>query len=70
MVKNILYKIINQKKQRLNLLKKNISIDSLKEKIKNNNSFINFKEKIKNNTLIKKYPSLLKLKKQVPLLVL
>ena len=66
MVKNILDKIINQKKQRLDLLKKNISIDSLKERIKNNNSFINFKEKIKNNNSHKKISLIAEIKKASP----
>ena len=45
MTDNILNKIINKKEQRLNELKKTISIESLKEKIKENRTFINFKKK-------------------------
>ena len=51
MVENTLNKIINKKEQKLNGLKKIISIESLKEKIKKNNTFINFKEKIENNII-------------------
>ena len=36
MVENTLNKIINKKEQKLNELKKTISIESLKEKIKEN----------------------------------
>ena len=46
MAENILEKIIENKINKINNLKKNITIDSLKDKIKENNSFINFKEKI------------------------
>jgi len=42
MVENTLNKIINKKEQKLNGLKKIISIESLKEKIKKNNTFIIF----------------------------
>ena len=42
MVDNILNKIINKKKQKLNKLKKIISIESLKKKIKANSTFINY----------------------------
>ena len=49
MAENILNKIINKKAQRLNELKKTISIDSLKEKIDKNKTFFNFKEKIQKN---------------------
>ena len=52
MVENILDKIINKKRQKLNQLKKTISIESLEKKIDENNFFINFKEKIENNLLL------------------
>ena len=54
MAENILNKIIENKKQKIDSLKKSVSIDSLKEKINENKSFINFKEKIENNELKKK----------------
>ena len=46
---NILEKIIENKKKKIDLLKKSVSIQSLKAKINENKSFINFKEKIENN---------------------
>ncbi len=48
MVDNILNKIISKKKQRLDKLKKTISIESLNEKIDQNKNYFNFKEKIEN----------------------
>ena len=41
MAENTLNKIIKNKEKKLNELKKIISIDSLKEKIKKNSKFIN-----------------------------
>ncbi len=46
---NILEKIIQDKKESLNKLKKNISLDSLEKKVKNLNFFVDFKNTIKNN---------------------
>ena len=46
---NILEKIVKKKNQRLEEIKKNVSIDLLKDKIAKNDSFLNFKEKISNN---------------------
>ena len=43
-MKNILEKIINDKKESLILIKKNNSLDSLDLKIKNFNFFYNFKK--------------------------
>ena len=48
-MKNILEKILQEKKENLNLIKKNYSLDSLEKKIKGLNFFYNFKEKIKRN---------------------
>ncbi len=45
---NILEKILNDKKQSLELIKKEKSLDSLDKNIKNQN-FLNFKDKIKKN---------------------
>jgi len=45
MSNNILNKIINKKTQRIDELKKKISIESLKEKIDQNKNYINFKKK-------------------------
>ncbi len=46
---NILEKIIQDKKESLNKLKKNISLDSLEKKVKNLHFFFDFKNTIKNN---------------------
>ena len=66
MVENSLNKIINKKKQKLNELKKIISIESLKEKIKKNSTFINFKEKIENNIVNNKISLIAEIKKASP----
>ena len=49
MAENTLEKIIEKKINKINILKKNITISSLNDKISENYSFINFKEKIENN---------------------
>jgi len=46
---NALEKIIQDKKETLNLIKKNNSLDSLEKKIKSLNFFSNFKKTIQNN---------------------
>ena len=51
MSENILNNIIAKKVERVDALKKSISLDSLNEIIKKNNTFINFKEKIQNNII-------------------
>ena len=66
MVENILNKIINKKEQKLNELKKTISIESLKEKINENSSYINFKEKIENNIANNKISLIAEIKKASP----
>ena len=47
---NTLEKIVQDKKETLNLTKKSNSLDSLEKKIKKLNYFYNFKEKIKKNS--------------------
>ena len=47
-MKNILEKIVNDKKQSLELIKKDKSLDALEKNIKNQN-FFNFKEAIQKN---------------------
>jgi len=66
MVKNVLNKIINQKEQKLNELKKIISIESLEEKIKKNSTFINFKKKIEDNISNNKLSLIAEIKKASP----
>ncbi len=46
---NILQKIIENKKESLNIIKKNNSLDFLEKKIKNLNYFFNFKNSIQDN---------------------
>jgi indole-3-glycerol phosphate synthase len=46
---NILEKIIQEKKEALEIIKKNNSLDSLEKKIKNLNFFYNFKKAIEDN---------------------
>jgi len=66
MPENILEKIINSKKEKINELKKIISIESLNEKIEMNKTFINFKEKIENNIANKKISLIAEIKKASP----
>ena len=66
MADNILEKIIEKKISKVNILKKNITIDSLKDKIKDINSFINFKEKIENNIKSNKISIIAEIKKASP----
>ena len=51
MSENILNNIITKKIERIDLLKKSTSLDSLNEIIDKNSSYINFKEKIENNII-------------------
>ena len=46
---NILEKIIQEKKETLEIVKKNNSLNSLEDKIKTINTFLNFKDTISNN---------------------
>ncbi len=66
MVDNILKKIISRKEQKINELKKKISVDSLKEKINQNNTYVNFKEKIENNIANNKISLIAEIKKASP----
>ena len=66
MAKNTLEKIIEKKITKINILKKNITIDSLKDKIAKNISFINFKEKIENNIKLSKISIIAEIKKASP----
>jgi len=64
--KNILEKIIINKEKKIDLLKKSLSIESLKIKIDENQSFINFKEKIINNEIENKISIIAEIKKASP----
>ena len=66
MAKNILENIIKNKIIKINELKKKISVDSLKEKIKKNNSFLNFKEVIQRNINNNKISIVAEIKKASP----
>ena len=66
MSENILKKIFDNKKIKINKLKKNISADLLSQKIEDNNSFINFKEKIINNHNNNKISIIAEIKKASP----
>ena len=66
MSENILEKIIKNKIERIDLLKKSITLKSLSEKISENNSFINFKEKIQNNIDRNKISLIAEIKKASP----
>ena len=63
---NILEKIINKKKERLNEIKKKVSVDGLKDKINENNLFFDFKDKIKKNILKEKISLIAEIKKASP----
>jgi indole-3-glycerol phosphate synthase len=66
MPENILEKIIKKKIERVDLIKKSISLKSLKEKIDENKSFINFKDKIQNNINNNKISIIAEIKKASP----
>ena len=66
MIENTLNKIIKKKEQKLNDLKKTISIESLKEKINKNNTFVDFKKKIENNIINNKISIIAEIKKGSP----
>ena len=66
MSKNVLEKIIKKKIERIDLLKKSISLNSLSEKINENKSFINFKDKIQNNINDNKISLIAEIKKASP----
>ena len=66
MYENVLEKIIKKKIERIDLLKKSISLNSLSERINENKSFINFKEKIQNNINNNKISLIAEIKKASP----
>jgi len=66
MAENILKKIIEKKITKIGILKKNITISSLEDKITKNNSFINFKEKIEKNIKLDKISIIAEIKKASP----
>ena len=66
MSKNVLEKIIKKKIERIDLLKKSISLKSLDEKIDQNRLFINFKDKIQKNIDNNKISLIAEIKKASP----
>jgi indole-3-glycerol phosphate synthase len=66
MPENVLEKIIKRKIERVDLLKKSISLQSLTSKIIENKSFINFKEKIQKNINNNKISLIAEIKKASP----
>ena len=66
MSENILNNIISKKIERVDALKKSISLNSLNEIIDKNNTFIDFKEKIQNNIIQDKISIIAEIKKASP----
>ena len=66
MSENVLEKIIKKKINRIDLLKKSVSLKTLNEKINENKSFINFKDKIQNNINNDKISLIAEIKKASP----
>ena len=66
MAENILIKIIDIKKQKLEELKKTLSIDSLNKKIDENINYFDFKEKIEKNIKNNKISLIAEIKKASP----
>ena len=66
MSENILNNIITKKIERVDTLKKTITLDSLNEIIDKNNTFIDFKEKIQNNIIQDKISIIAEIKKASP----
>ena len=66
MSENILNNIISKKIERVDALKKSITLDSLNEIIDKNDTFIDFKEKIQNNISQNKISIIAEIKKASP----
>jgi len=66
MVENILEKIIKKKIEKITILKKTTSLDSLNELIDKTKVFINFKKKIENNIKDNKISIIAEIKKASP----
>ena len=66
MSENILNNIITKKIERVDALKKSMSLDSLNEIIDKNKNFTNFKEKIQNNIIQDKISIIAEIKKASP----
>ena len=66
MAENVLEKIIKNTSEKIENLKKTISLESLNELINTNKTFINFKEKIENNLKKSKFSIIAEIKKASP----
>ena len=66
MSKNLLEEIIKKKIDKIDILKKSTSLNSLTDIIDKNNSFFNFKEKIQSNLLNNKTSIIAEIKKASP----
>ena len=66
MAENVLEKIIQKKKERIESLKKTISLDKLIDSINANKTFNNFKDKIENNIKQNKFSIIAEIKKASP----
>ena len=66
MSKNTLDKIIKKKIEKIDLLKKTVSLDTLYEQIDQNKTYINFKDKIQNNVDNNKISLIAEIKKASP----
>ncbi len=66
MSKNILEEIIKKKINKIDILKKSTSLNSLADIIDKNNSFLNFKKKIQSNLLNNKTSIIAEIKKASP----
>ena len=66
MSKDVLKEIIKKKIEKVDLLKKSISLNALNEKIDQNKTFINFKDKIQNNIDNNKISLIAEIKKASP----
>ena len=66
MSKDVLEEIINKKIEKIDLLKKSISLNALNEQIDQNKLFINFKDKIQNNVKNNKISLIAEIKKASP----
>ncbi|MDC3126724.1 indole-3-glycerol-phosphate synthase [Candidatus Pelagibacter sp.] len=66
MSKNILEEIIKKKIDKIDILKKSTSLNSLADIIDKNNSFLNFKERIQSNLLNNKTSIIAEIKKASP----
>ena len=66
MSKDVLKEIIKKKIEKVDLLKKSITLNSLNEQIGQNKSFINFKDKIQNNIDNNKISLIAEIKKASP----